>query len=368
MSVPPPSLDPFYATASGRPGEVLRCRPVRLEPTGPACAWQLVYGSTGARGQSIAVSGTLLVPAAPWTGPGERPILAYGVGVHGLGRDAAPGYLLRLGTEAELPLIELALARGWAVAVSDGDGLGTPGPHTYGAGAPGGHALLDIVRASIHSGLGLGAESPVLVWGYSEGGRCAAWAAESQPAYAPELRLRGVAAGGVPSDLRAVAQAIDGGPFSGLGLAVLVGLAHAHQDPALWEILSESGRAAAAHAATLDAVGLIVEYPGPMREHTVRDDPWDEPVWRELLDRERAGRGRPQAPVYLYHVPDDQLVPYPLGRDLLRDYTALGADVTWSDVAADEHLAGAFAGAPAALDWLAARLPASRDLGARIAS
>ena len=117
----------------------------------------------------------------------------------------------------------------------------------------------------------------MLIWGYSEGGRCAAWAAELHASYAPDLDLVGVAAGGVPSDLRAVAKAIDAGPFSGLGLAVLVGLAHAHADPALEQILSDSGRVAAAHAATLDVVGLIVEHPEPMRQHTVRDDPWDEP-------------------------------------------------------------------------------------------
>jgi Secretory lipase len=180
----------------------------------------------------------------------------------------------------------------------------------------------------------------VLLWGYSEGGRCAAWAAELQPSYAPEVNLRGVAAGGVPADLRTVAKAIDGGPFSGLGLAVLIGLAHAHQDPALDAVLSERGRAAAAHAATLDVVGLIVDHPEPMRHHTVRDEPWDEPVWLELLDRERNGRLKPKAPVYLYHVVDDQLVPTELGRQLHADYAALGAHVRWTEVVAEEHLSG----------------------------
>ena len=319
MSVIRPGLDRFYAHVgpAARPGAVHRSRPVDVATGIDATVRQLVYGSTGTRNQSIAVSGTVFVPSAPWGGPGSRPILSYGVGVHGLSREAAPSYLMRLGTEAELPLIAMALERGWAVAVSDGEGLGMPGPHTYGAGLSGGHAMLDIVRASIHCGLGLSADAPVLIWGYSEGGRCAAWAGELQPSYAPELNLLGVAAGGVPADLRTVAKAIDGGPFSGLGLAVLVGLAHAHADPALEEILSESGRTAAAHAATLDVVGLIVEHPEPMRRHTVRDDPWDAPTWRRVLDRERNGRRRPDTPIYLYHVDGDELVPTNVGRELL---------------------------------------------------
>jgi hypothetical protein len=360
MSIPSPGTDPFYGPTSAAPwpGEILRLRRVDVATATPAAAWQMVYGSTGTLGQPIAVSGTLFVPTAPYAGP--RPVLGYGVGVHGLGRDAAPSFLMRLGTEVELALIDRALARGWAVAVTDGEGLGMPGPHTYGAGRPGGHAILDIARASLHSGAGLDGGAPLAVWGYSEGGRCAAWAAELAPTYAPELNLVGVAAGGVPSDLRAAALAIDGGPFSGLGLAVLVGLAHAYRDPALERILSEAGRVAAAHASTLDATRLIVEYPQPMRAHTVRDEPWDEPVWRDVLDRERTGRLRPTAPLYLYHVVDDPLVPIALGRSLAEDYEALGADVTWVAVRAPDHLSGAFAGAGKAIAWLEAALATAR--------
>ena len=118
--------------------------------------------------------------------------------------------------------------------------------------------------------------------------------------------------------------------MSGLGLAVLVGLSHAHQNPALELILSEAGRKTAAHAATLDAVRLIAEHPGPMREHTVRDNPWDEPVWRELLDRERNGRRKPLAPIYLYHVSGDQLVPAAVGRC---SHEARTGPATWRSTA-----------------------------------
>lgn len=352
-----PSADPFYGPLRylPPPGSVIRSRRVAVAHDTVARAWQVVYSSTGARGQRIPVSGTVLSPGARWRGRGPRPVLTYGVGVHGLGRDAAPSHLLATGREHELEVIAEALELGWTVVVTDGDGLGMPGPHTYGAGEPGGHAMLDVVRAAVPVVPEV-AGAPVLGWGYSEGGRCAAFAAELQPTYAPDLPLVAVAAGGVPSDLRAMAIALDGGPFSGLNLAVLVGLAHAHQDPALLRILSDAGRAAAERAASLDVVGLVLELPQPLREHTVRAEPWDDPVWRSLLARECAGRRRPEVPVLVYHVAGDELVPTELGRRLHDDYRRLGAGVSWQSVAAESHLAGADAGAGPALAWLAERL------------
>lgn len=319
-------------------------------------AWQVVYGSTDTLGRPNAVSGTLFRPRAPWSGPGARPVLTYGVGVHGLGRDAAPSYLLRTGQEYELTLIEQVLAQGWAVAVSDGEGLGMPGPHTYGAGRAGGHALLDIARSAVGLVPEVTAESPVMLWGYSEGGRNAAWAAELHPTYSPEVPLVGVAAGGVPADLYENARSLDPGPFTGLNLAVTVGLARAYDDPELWTSVTDAGRQVADHAATLDLVGLLTEHPEPLATHTYRQEPWNDSLWRRVLDLERNGQQAPEVATYLYHVTDDEIVPVRLGRDLARDYRAQGADVTWVEVATTDHLSGAYVGAEAALAWLADRL------------
>lgn len=355
--VPAPSEDPFYGPVRHlpTPGTLIRSRRVAVTHESVAAAWQVVHASTGSRRQRIAVSGTVLAPRAPWRGPGRRPVLSYGVGVHGLGRDAAPSHLLAVGTEHEIAVLAEALDLGWIVLVTDGDGLGMPGPHTYGAGLPGGHAMLDLVRAA-GTVLSDVVDAPLVIWGYSEGGRCAAFAGELQPTYAPELPLVAVAAGGVPSDLREMAITLDGGPFSGLNLAVLVGLAHAHQDPALMRILSESGRIAAERAARLDVVGLIVELPQPLHHHTVRTEPWDEPVWRSLLARENAGQRRPHVPVLVYHVEDDELVPTKLGRRLYDVYRRIGTDVQWAKVAADNHLAGTTVGTGPALSWLSRQL------------
>ncbi|WP_340540198.1 lipase family protein [Nocardioides sp. GXZ039] len=364
-----PSQDPFYdpAPVRGLPGDPIRVRRVALPLQERCRAWQVVYQSTGVLGRPVAMSGTLLVPASPAAGSGDRPVLAYGVGVHGLGRDAAPSHLLRVGTEPEQPAIEAALARGWVVVVPDGEGLGMPGPHTYGAGEPGGHALLDLVRAARVLTPEASTASPVLLWGYSEGGRCAAFAAESAALYAPELDVVAVAAGGVPADLRAVARAIGQGPFAGLALAVLIGLATAYDDDRLWHILTEEGRKTARRAADCDVVGLVLEHGRPLTELTVREEPWDSPRWREVLSRELAGTRAPSAPAYLYHCGDDEIVPVPVGRALASAWIARGGEVTWSDVDAESHLAGGLAGMPDALAWLSARLETRSSFEARLA-
>jgi hypothetical protein len=359
VRIPAPSNDAFYVPVPsgdlGSPGTVLRHRRTPCPAGVPARTWQVVHTTVGTTGATTAVSGTVLVPRRGWHGAGPRPLLTYGVGVHGLGRDSAPSHWLRRGRESEVAQIDMALSRGWAVAVTDGEGLGMPGPHTYGAGGVGGRAMLDVARAAAQLAPEL-AGAPVLAWGYSEGGRCAVFAAEQHPTYAPDLRLAAVAAGGVPSDLRAVARALDGGPFSGLNLAVLVGLAHAHDRPGLWEILTPAGRTAATRAAELDVVGLVLELPEPLSAHTGRNDAWDAPEWRSVLRDERAGQHTPEVPAYLYHVVDDVIVPHALRQELAAAYRAGGASVTCVDVVADDHLAGGQVGAEEAVAWLATQL------------
>src|SRR5258707_4444187 len=135
-----PSDDAFYRAPdriSDVPaGTILHSRPVVVRGLGlpvPVRTWQVLYRSTDTQGRPNAVSRTIAVldDGRPDSG---RPLVVYSVGTHGLGPLCAPSYLLRLGLEQEEPLMAGALARGWAVMVTDYEGLGTPGPHTYAAG------------------------------------------------------------------------------------------------------------------------------------------------------------------------------------------------------------------------------------------
>ncbi|MFF4122834.1 lipase family protein [Microbispora rosea] len=92
-------------------------------------------------------------------------------------------------------------------------------------------------------GANLSGSAPVVVMGYSQGGSSATWAAQLQPSYAPELRLKGVAAGGVSADLRAVADHLDATGDFGLAAAAGIGLDTAYPELRLDGHLTPEGAA-----------------------------------------------------------------------------------------------------------------------------
>src|SRR5438067_2158643 len=78
-------------------------------------------------------------------------------------------------------------------------------------GAAQAHAVLDAIRAAQRlPEANLPDDGPVAIAGYSQGGGASAAAAELQPSYAPELKLKGAYAGAVPADLAEVAKNLDG--------------------------------------------------------------------------------------------------------------------------------------------------------------
>lgn len=118
------------------------------------------------------------------------------------------------------------LNQGYALAVTDYQGLGTPGEHTYMNRKVQGTAVIDSVRAAQHlTGSGVPDDGPVAFVGYSQGGGGAASAAEMASTYAPELDLRGTFAGAVPADLSAVGANLDGGRYSMFAAYAMSGLA-----------------------------------------------------------------------------------------------------------------------------------------------
>ncbi|MGW0803188.1 lipase family protein [Nonomuraea sp. NPDC002799] len=349
---------PAHAAA---PGDVVSAQPttVYLLPGKllevPVNAWHVLYNSTSATGSLNTVSGTLLVPKNGYA-LGARPIIGYAVGTHGLGDQCAPSLSMREGREAELVLVSLFLLKGFAVAVTDYEGLGTPGQHTYMAGISQGHAVLDVIRAATRvPGSGLSRQAPVAVMGYSQGGSSAGWAAQLQPSYAPELRLRGVAAGGVPADLHAVATHLDGGPDFGLGAAAGVGFDAAYPELDLEADLNARGRALLADAAD-DCVGDLGKLAGLSFADLSPIDLLNQPKWLARLGENRLGAIAPRVPMFLYHARGDEIIPLSVGSTLRSQYCRAGVNVRWAALPAPDHVTGAIEGGPLAIEWLTLRI------------
>jgi hypothetical protein len=358
QAVPLPQDDAFYKSPpkkvlrSERPGTVLNSREVKLTGVGiplPFKAWQLQYRSTDSIGRPVAVVGTLALPAGPTAGP--RPLLSYQMAIDSLAPQCNPAYTMRTGTQRELPFVGIGLLQGWAVMVPDFEGP----RDAYGAGPMAGHATLDGIRAAERFKAGglAGRKTPVGMWGYSGGGQATAWAAELQPRYAPELSVAGVAEGGVPSNLRQVAENINGGPFAGVYFAVAVGLSREYPELRIQRLLNDDGRQMVDHIGKECADTLITGYPlQRIGQYTNVDNVLDDPRVRRVVAKGGLGKRIPTAPLYVYHSSLDELIPVAGPDAMVKRYCQKGAQVVYERSLLGEHVAFVATGGPAALSYL----------------
>lgn len=363
---PPPSL------AGARPGDVIRHEPTRffLDPTrllaAPASAQRIMYRSTDTHGDPVAVTGTVLTPSAPWSGAGPRPVVGYAPGTQGMGDQCAPSKQLAAGNEYEGPFIAGLLARGYGVVVTDYEGLGTPGLHTYVNRKAEGYALLDAVRAAQRlPGDGLPADGPVAIAGYSQGGGASAAAAELQSTYAPELDLKGAYAGAPPADLAAVAKNLDGHYAAAFLLFAVASMNYAYPDLDIPALLNDRGKQAAkqvetecvgdgllAHAFTRTAD--LTNDGRPITAY-LGQEPFASVVAEQLI-----GSIKPTVPVLVAHSAADDIVPYGQGREMARSWCSLGATVQFDTLPAPTHVGGAVNAYPLAFSWLEGRFSGAK--------
>jgi hypothetical protein len=353
--IPPDPLGP------GKPGELIRAEPidaylvpgVRLR----ARAWRVLYHSTGATGEPTAVSGTVLIPNGRRNRP--RSLIGYAVGTHGIGDAAAPSRLLARGLEWEAGLIAMVLARGWAVAITDYQGLGTPGDHTYMVGRALGPNVLDAMRAARAIAPDeLPADGLAALIGYSEGGAAAAWAAQLQPTYAPDVPLKAVAAGAAAANIETAGPSLDGTFFSFFIAYGGIGYAAAYPELDLDSYLTPMARKGI--DALRDSTILQTMLSGPRfvrASDLTQPNVMELPEWRLRLRENRLGTTAPAAPVLLHHARRDQIVSFLQSVNLRDDWERLGADVRlYVTRGGVDHISGAVAGTPVALDWIARRM------------
>lgn len=361
---------PFYEPPQELPaanGDLVRSEPseYHLDPLKaiPADAEveRIMYRSTDGNGEPTAITGTVITPSSAWTGEGQRPVIGYAPGTQGLGDHCAPSRQLANGTEYEGVFVQAMLAKGYAVAMTDYEGLGTPGPHTYVNREVSGHAVLDAVRAAQRlPHADLPSDGPVALYGYSQGGGATASAAELAGDYAPELDIRGAAAGAVPAELGALGENLEGGLYSAfLGYAA-AGLADGGGVD-LDDYLNEDGeqyRADLERACTIEAVGQfaftdtseLTEDGRPLTDYL------DEEPFAGLVAEQRIGRGSPSFPVLVSQSKLDDVIAYEQSEQLAQQWCASGADVQFAPNLGPTHLGGAVAGFPRAFQWLDERL------------
>ncbi|MQY18803.1 lipase family protein [Nocardia macrotermitis] len=326
---------PIYATLPGGGGQW------------PVAAQRVMYTSRTQDSAPVAVSGTYIEPTRAWEGNGPRPTVVIAPGTVGQGTQCAPsiafstGFVVSTDPLSMSPNQEVIAAAAWSsmgarVLVTDYIGLGTPGLHTYVNRAEEAHAALDGARAANRLG-GVSESTPLVLWGYSQGGGATAAAAELQPSYAPELNLKGTWAGAPPADLAKVLAQVDGTLISGvIGFAINGFLARNPQLQGALDAAATPQGKAMLHTLSTECIGdVIVKQPfmhtsdltvdhRSMLEHlnTI-------PGAVEVLNEQRIGTLRPSSPVLITSGRNDDTVPYGQARQLATDWCAQGATVTF---------------------------------------
>jgi hypothetical protein len=163
-----------------------------------ASASRILYVSTDARWNSgkIPVSGMLFIPKGE-TPAGGWPLLSWAHGTLGLADRCAPSWTGLRPRDASY--LNRWLAAGFAIAATDYQGLGGPGPHPYHHWQAEGRSVLDAARAVVNAKQGV-ISNRVFIGGQSQGAGAAMGAAMLAADHASDLNVIGAMPTGLGSE------------------------------------------------------------------------------------------------------------------------------------------------------------------------
>ena len=359
----PPAGSAFWDTvpkvpATAKRGDVLRIHE-RTDAPNNARAWNLVYVTEGATGNLEYASGEVYLPKSGGTTP--RRLLIWGAGTAGFQDSCAPSRtpLYRGNRSTRVPAIEALLDRGYAIAMSDYQGLGVPGGTAYLDGALQGKASLDIARAATKVPTAvLGNE--VGLYGFSQGGQTVLWAAHLSPAYAPELKVVGI----VP--IAPAARHLDLSFYdldipenAGYFIARMAGLQVGHPELKLRDILTPAGMEMLPVMSwgCYEIFGQAARLNEP---YAKRDALAEGAPWRTRLEANDRFLPLPSTvPVLLIQGDKDIDVPVHLTLEVRRDLCAQQVAVDYRELSGIGHIDAVPPSAALIPDWFDARFAAS---------
>ena len=314
-----------------------------------AATYEVRYASESVAGEPIEVSGLIAVPddVAP-----DAPILTWAHGTTGIADVCAPSHDPAAAIGWLAPFVE----RGWIVAATDYEGLGTPGRHPYINGTSAGRGVLDIVRAAtqLPSVAGTG---PVIVWGHSQGGHAALWAGQLAEEWTPELDVAGVVAGAPASELPLIAKALQNGPFQGYLALGAAGLNAAEPERADLSLVMTERAIELLDVVDEECAGGVHEvYTALPYEEFAIADPGEIEPWRSILLENDPGHVKTDTPILVIHGEADEQIPVVASQLLLERLCGLGQAIerrTYPGMGHAEVIAPSFTDM---VTWMEARL------------
>lgn len=350
----------FYSTAGldigQAPGTLLRYAPMRLPPFYRAKAWRILYVTRDYANRPVASSGVVLLSTyAPE--PQARRIVAWAHPTTGIARKCAPS--LRKSPTESIEAVNELITYGFITVATDYPGLGTAGPTGYLVGKGQGQAVLDSVRAAKQIP-GIGGGNRFAIWGYSQGGHAALFAAQLARSYAPELNLVGVAAAAPPTQLAALFRA-DIGSLEGRVLSALTLASWSRKygiplvplvDPAVARSVEKVA------SDCVDDLGSKLEVltdQGPLEKRFFNYDPTMRQPWSDIFAQNSISRVAPGLPVHLVQGSADTLVRPKTTWQFASSLCRSGTPVTYTALKRVSHGNTAKLGGPKAIAWIADR-------------
>ena len=317
-----PLGDAFYTPPAGDPG-----KPGTLiwwrEFTAPSgtIGRTILYWSLSATGKPIPVSGVVIAPANGTTATPD--VIAWAHGTVGMGDQCAPSKAFAAGTAPELAFAPLVTQTNAVLVATDYEGLGTAGDPAYLVGRSEGHGVLDAARAVQQLNVGATSASPILLWGHSQGGGAAAWAAELAPKYAPELKIVGAMLGAPAGELTFgnLSKATDASQI-GYALAAIAGLKAAYPELNVDDVLNAKGQELLAKVvAACDAAPVVAGVSGA---DLVTPGSATAPGWADRIAENNPAQTAPSVPLFIYHGDVDTTVPVEVSAAMQTKYCKRG--------------------------------------------
>lgn len=340
---------------AGEPGEIIRSIPIESAPAGTV-AWRLIYHTRDLAGADIAASGVLIVPELP-APDGGRTVVSWGHPTTGAVTACGPslGFDPFLGIEGMDVLLEL----GYAVVATDYPGMSLEGPSSYLIGATEGNSMLDAARAA-HNMPGADAGSKVVLWGHSQGGHAALFAAQRAADYAPDLDLLAVAVAAPAADLTTLLSD-DIGDHSGVAIASYafqayeVAYADQYSQADMQAILTTTGQKIAPEINDLCLLTQNKEI-RDLADANVNDfvtaDPSDTEPWKTMIAENSAGGAPISVPIFVGQGLADQLVVPTSTEGYVKALCAAGESVSFHEFDGITHLLAAYASLVPMIEWL----------------
>ncbi|MGA8893171.1 MAG: lipase family protein [Anaeromyxobacteraceae bacterium] len=378
---PPPGhpvYEPPVPLPAGQHGDLVWAEEVRTAVPG-AWAWRVLYLSTDLDGSPLAVSGLVVAPTgkAP---AGGRPVVTWAHGTTGIARSCGPSMVpdpakdgsmyFSIGSvdpiNTGVPNLTKMIEAGWVVAATDYAGLGGPGIHRYLVGPAAARNVLD---AAVAAGqvAGAGAGRKTVIFGWSQGGQAAVWAAQMADYVKGRAEVLGaVALAPVNSaaQLRIEKEMAAAGKSVGtvVGVETVMALyASAQTFPELKidDVLTPFGVEFITSAGLRQCsqhLGQTLDYQALSHGPAVRNDPRDVEAWGKRTLEMAIGQAAAPVPVAVFQGDDDTTV-FPAATEVyVKDACAKGSTVSYAHFPRTDHLGIPERSREAVMTWIGGRL------------